>query len=309
MATLHVAPIAQRLRPSQGALVRVGGEAALAVAAFFAYFLVRGITEGSAEAAYENGRWLVSVERSLGVGFEGAVQGMISGNQVLIDLANWIYIWGHWPFILAVALFLVFRRPIDYRLVRNAVFVAGAIGLVVFAVMPVMPPRLGVLDLTDTITTHSTSYRTLQPPALVNQYAAFPSLHVGFNLLMGIALYRATRHWSLRVVAIAMPAAMAWAVVATANHYVIDVPVGVAVALLGYAVALGFQSGTGTRRMVVRAWRAGSPPAVSGEPPAARSMLPRPRYPETDTSPPRPVRSTARSAGIPRARSRISRDV
>ena len=90
--------------------------------------------------------------------------------------------------LVAVTLLVLYlhRRPIYLRL-RNAMFISGAAGLVVFATYPVAPPRL--LDggpFVDTVTTWSNSYRVLQPPSLVNKYAAVPSLHVGWNLLVGI---------------------------------------------------------------------------------------------------------------------------
>lgn len=98
-----------------------------------------------------------------------------------MDLSNWVYIYGHWPVIGITLVWLFLRAPDDYRLLRNAMFVSGAIGLVLFALFPVSPPRFGVLELVDTVTERSDSYRALQPPGLINRYAAFPSLHFGWN--------------------------------------------------------------------------------------------------------------------------------
>jgi membrane-associated phospholipid phosphatase len=95
-----------------------------------------------------------------------------------------------------------------------------------------------VLEVVDTITERSTSYRTLQPPGLINKYAALPSLHFGWNLLVGIVLWRVTRSRAIRAFAVVMPVAMAFAVVATGNHYVVDVLAGGVVALAGLAGAL-----------------------------------------------------------------------
>jgi PAP2 superfamily len=100
----------------------------------------------------------------------------------------------------------------------------------------VAPPRLFDPVFVDTVTERSYSYRVLQPPAFVNRYAAVPSLHFGWNLLVAIAWFRIGRTRAWRVAAIAMPAAMAWAVVATANHWVFDVAAGAVVALSGLAV-------------------------------------------------------------------------
>ena len=81
--------------------------------------------------------------------------------------------------------------PARFLRLRNAMMVSGAIGLIVFASYPVAPPRLRGLGLVDTVTSSSTAYRVLQPPAFVNQYAAMPSLHSGWDLLVGIAIVTA----------------------------------------------------------------------------------------------------------------------
>jgi len=115
-------------------------------------------------------------------------------------------------------------------------FISGAIGLVIFAGGAVTPPRLYAGDYMDTVTIRSVSYRLLQPPALINKYAAVPSLHFGWNLLVGVIWAKATTNPIVRAAAVAMPVAMAFAVVATANHWVADVFVGGAVATAGLLV-------------------------------------------------------------------------
>jgi membrane-associated phospholipid phosphatase len=147
---------------------------------------------------------------------------------------------------------LLFRYRRDhYYTLRNACLLTGLLGLFVFALFPVAPPRLTELPLLDTVTHGSPAYRQILPPDLVNQYAAMPSFHAGWNLAVGIVVYRATRHWALRGFAVAMPVAMAFSVVATANHFVIDVVVGVALVLLALAV----QHAASAPRAVVGALR------------------------------------------------------
>lgn len=242
MTVLRSAP----MRPSEdvhrggrhGSWPALIGQAALIVAAALAYFFVRWLTEGSLGAATRNAGRVIGAERALGIQVEDGVQDAIIGHDRLVDLANWVYVYGHWPVIGMTLVILFLRAPAEYRILRNAMFISGAIGLLVFALFPVAPPRLGLLDLADTVAERSTSYRTLQPPALVNHYAAMPSLHAGWNLLVGIAVWRATSRRWLRVLAVLSPVAMSWAVVATANHYVLDVVAGMAVALGGLAAAL-----------------------------------------------------------------------
>jgi hypothetical protein len=216
-------------------------EVGLIAAAMVAYFGIRNITVGSPEEAFVNADRIVDFERWLHIAWEDSVQAWIVGSDFLVMLTNWFYIWGHWPVILGTATVLYLYRRDSYYLLRNALFVSGAIGFFFFAVLPVAPPRLLDLGLVDTVTDQSNTYRALQPPGLTNQYAAFPSLHVGWNILVGIVLLMTTAHLALRVFAVASPLAMGFAVVATANHFVVDVVAGMLVVLVGLAVALAIE--------------------------------------------------------------------
>lgn len=213
------------------------GQCALIVLAALCYFGVRGLTQSDAAAAEENARRLLDLERAVAIDVEASLQEAIVHHDAIVTLANWVYIYGHWPVIVLTLGWLFATAPDRFRLLRNAMFISGAIGLVIFALYPVAPPRLGVLDVMDTVTERSSSYRTLQPPGLINRYAALPSLHFGWNLLVGIVLWRTTRVPLVRVFAVVMPVLMAWAVVLTANHYVVDVIAGGVVALAGLAIA------------------------------------------------------------------------
>ncbi len=212
-------------------------EVPIIAGALLAYFLVRGLTEGSEALARANAADIIHLEKHLRLHWEPSAQGLIRDRQALVSLANWIYIWGHWPVIAASALWLFFRRPATYFLLRNAFLISGAIGLVIFITYPLAPPRLADPDLIDTVTRYSRAYRVFQPPAFVNQYAAMPSLHFGWNMLIGGGLARESPITAVRVFGWAMPAAMLLAVVLTANHYVLDVMAGAAVALIGLFLA------------------------------------------------------------------------
>jgi membrane-associated phospholipid phosphatase len=117
----------------------------------------------------------------------------------------------------------------------------------------VAPPRLFDLGLVDTVTESSEAYRSLQPPALVNQYAAMPSLHAGWDLLVGLAILGAAATVGFKAVGVLMPVLMMWAVVATANHFVLDVVAGLALALIGHAVALHLERRRAHNRAAVEA--------------------------------------------------------
>jgi hypothetical protein len=209
----------------------------LVVAAVVAYFTARGLTESDPTRALKHAQAVVDFEQRHHLHDELALQKLVIGHGNVIDVLNWIYIWGHWPVIVAVLIWLLRTHPVPYQVLRNAIFISGAIGIVVFALYPVAPPRLAGIGLVDTVTAQSHAYRVLQPPAFVNQYAAIPSLHVGWDLLVGIFVFRYARRRIARMVGVLTPIAMTASVVLTANHFVIDALLGGLVALVGLAVA------------------------------------------------------------------------
>ena len=148
-----------------------------------------------------------------------------------------MYIWGHWP-LLIVGGFLLFRLgPAEYRRLRTVILVSGGLGLVVFALFPVAPPRLAPVGLLDTVTVHSGTYRTVLPPSLINEYAAMPSFHAGLEPAAGDrALPRQPASAACGRSGSLMPCAMAFSVIATANHFVLDVAAGAAVVIIALLI-------------------------------------------------------------------------
>lgn len=207
-------------------------------AGYAVYFGVRGLTEGSLADALHNAKRVVDFERALGLFIEPELQARIAGNHAIVTFFNWVYIWWHWPVIIVTAVWLFVRRPRAFYLVRNTFLISGTVGLVIFALFPVAPPRLAELDIIDTVTRYSNSYRVLQPPSFVNQYAAVPSLHLGWNLIIGLFLVRESRVLAVRIFGVVMPVAMFAAIVLTANHYIVDGFAGVALALAALWLAV-----------------------------------------------------------------------
>jgi membrane-associated phospholipid phosphatase len=216
-------------------------EVAVVLFAFFAYHSVRSVTEGSVGDALRHAQRLEDLERSIGLFVEPTLQAAIVGEQWLVDLANWVYIWGHWPFIGVAAIWLYRAQPEGYRLYRNAFLISGGIGLVIFMMFPTAPPRLANLDVVDTVVKYSNFYYILQPPQLTNQFAAFPSLHFGWNMLITIAIVSYAPASAVRSLVVLVPAAMAVSIVVTANHYIVDAIAGGVVALVGLLLASQLQ--------------------------------------------------------------------
>jgi hypothetical protein len=201
-------------------------ESAIVLTAYFVYFLIRGATEGRAAEAIARAQSLESLESKLCLLVEVRLQEALLGVRGVLEAANGIYIWWHWPVIGVAGLWLYLTRQDRYRVYRNTMLVSGAIGVVIFALFPTAPPRLADPAIIDTVVEHSQVYRVMQPPPLTNQYAAIPSLHFGWNLLIGIALFRESRVPVVRAFGLISPPLMLLATVVTGNHYVLDTIAG-----------------------------------------------------------------------------------
>lgn len=219
---------------------RVGlHEAVVVVCAFLIYFLVRGMVVDRASLAYGNARDVIDFERDLGLYHELTIQSWILGHYALVRAVNAIYFWGHMPLVIAFAVWLFVRHRHTYGLVRNAFLASGAIAVVIYALYPVAPPRLlpgeGFID---TIAVHDQlSYNAQETGAFVNPFAAVPSLHFGWSLLLGLAVAVEARHWLLRAAGIAWPVVMFFSVVMTGNHFIVDAVAGGIVSFAGLGVA------------------------------------------------------------------------
>jgi membrane-associated phospholipid phosphatase len=237
--------------------VRLLPQIAVVAAAVAVYFLVRGATHSDPAVAVENAHRIIGWERWLGIYHEPALQRDLAASGAVRTVLNWVYIWGHWPVIVAAFLILARRNPAVYYRLRNAMMLSGAIGFAFFALFPVAPPRLADLGMADTVTLTSHAYRVLQPAMFTNQFAAMPSLHAGWNLLIGLAILAAARRPLAKAVGVVLPMAMIATVVLTANHYILDVVVGVALTTTCWlVVALPWR--TYGRRLVVRLKPAGT---------------------------------------------------
>jgi membrane-associated phospholipid phosphatase len=299
-------PTPLRERVERGATVRFAlRQAAFLATAVAVYFAVRSLTSGSAPVAEHNAGLLVDLERALGVFVERDVQRIVLQVDGMAPVVNAIYIYGHWPVITAVLGWLAWRRREAFVVYRNALLISGLVGMVIVATFPVAPPRLMDLGFLDTVTLHSEAYRVLQPPSFTNQYAAMPSFHVGWDLLVGIALVReGGRRW-LRVVGTLLPLLMLVSVVVTGNHYFVDAVVGDAIVLTALWLATWHHRKRGWERLGGRATsRPGAPapgagPDGPGVRPAARRRGAGPRRAHVGRTPQPRVQEGVRRVAVP----------
>jgi hypothetical protein len=222
---------------------RTLAELAFIIPAYTAYQFVRGAVHGKAGDAFDNASELISVEQRLGIFHEATLQQLILPKAWMVDFFNYLYIWGHLPVIIAVAIWLYSRHRENYALFRNAFLISGLLALIGFSTVPLAPPRyMPEFGFTDTII-QAQSYYVLQSPKIVNQYAAMPSLHFGWDLLVAVAIGCNARSRWLLVIAGVMPFVMLGGIVLTANHYFLDAAAGAATALIGLGMAYALRRG------------------------------------------------------------------
>ncbi len=216
------------------------------------YYGVRGITQTQVDDAVNRGVDIIAIEKSLGIFWEVELQSWILPYSWLVKFLNAFYLFGHLPVIGSLAVWMYFWHRPQYLLMRNAFLLSGAIALIFFVNFPTAPPRLLPSELgfgfVDTVVEQYKQSRPLTPSWFVNEYAAFPSMHIGWNLLVGIALWLATKNVFVRGFAVLMPLAMFTDIILTGNHYIIDAIAGSAVMLVGLAIAVA------GRNLVIRSF-------------------------------------------------------
>jgi hypothetical protein len=209
--------------------------------AYFAYRLVRGAAEGDAKAAFAHARDLISLERGMHLFVEPSVQAWASGSHFVILLASWLYVNAQGPITIAALLYLYLRHNSSFYFVRNMFLIAMAIALVGYMVFPTAPPRfLPEWGFTDTVayfTPVHVANSSASMTALFNPYAAVPSMHVAFALMVGWPLARLVRSRVVRVLWVLYPFLMTFVIVVTANHFIVDAMLGALTAGVSYLAA------------------------------------------------------------------------
>lgn len=203
------------------------------LAAFLLYNVGRMLATEELGRADGNARGVLDVEGWLRLPAEASLQAWALGHETVIDLANRYYVSVHFPLTIAVLVWLYRYRRLAYTWAKRALLLATGVALVFHVLVPVTPPRLlssmGMVD-----TGHAGGMSIYQAPVLgnlSNEYAAMPSLHVGWALLLAVVLV-ATGRTRWRWLWFLHPLATLFVVVSTANHYWLDGIAGSALVLV-----------------------------------------------------------------------------
>jgi hypothetical protein len=185
--------------------------------------------------ALANGRGVLHIERVLHIDPEMTLDRWLAGHHTLGLVLSDYYDNAHFLVTLSLLVYMWWRRGDVYRPLRNSLVLVNLIGFVVFWRFPVAPPRM--LDgFTDVVATTGAfgSWHTGPLASQANQLAAMPSLHMAWAGWCTVALWRISERRWLRALAVAYPCLTAIAVLATGNHFLLDIVAG----LLVLAVAV-----------------------------------------------------------------------
>lgn len=215
----------------------LASEAALVLGLYGAYELARGLVAGNAAEAERHARELVSLERALHVFGEAGVQHAAGAVPGLIGMLGTAYLTLHLTVTVVVLLWLHQRRPAAFAFIRTTLLVASGLALIGFLLYPTAPPRLADIGIEDTVSNGAVSLNHGLVSSLYNPYAAVPSMHVGYALVVGACLVRYARSPLLRALGALYAPAILLVVVATGNHFFLDAAAGALVVGLGAAAA------------------------------------------------------------------------
>lgn len=237
-------PLASQLaRPHRGV-----AEVALLFLLYGVYELVRGFGDASLDVARSHASDIVALEQRLGLYGERGVQEFAERIPGLPALLGVAYIALHLIGTAAVLVWIYRRHRDRFPIIRTTLIVSTGLSLAIYVLYPVAPPRLAGLGFADTVTSHAKlNLSSDLLGSLYNPFAAVPSLHFGYALLVGaaVAALAGSRAW--RTAGAVYPLAMLGIIVATGNHFLFDAVAGGAVVVVGWLVARGLVEARRTR--------------------------------------------------------------
>ncbi|MFI1656204.1 phosphatase PAP2 family protein [Streptomyces sp. NPDC020472] len=221
-------------------------ELSLVAVVYAAYSGGRLLVKGDEASAVAHGLAVLRFEEGLGTDAEHPLNRLFTDVPALGVPADFAYASLHYLVTPAVLVWLFRRRPAHYRAARTWLMLSTLLGLVGFTLLPTCPPRLldAAHGFTDTMA-HFSAYGWWGGEAsaprglggLTNQYAAMPSLHVGWALWCGVMLGRYGRTPLTKALGVAYPLVTTVVVMGTANHYLLDAVAGAAVMGAGLLLA------------------------------------------------------------------------
>ncbi|MET8676407.1 phosphatase PAP2 family protein [Streptomyces sp. NPDC004647] len=219
---------------------RLWFEILLIAVSYWTYSLIRNAVPEQKSEALRNADWIWRVEEALGIAVEKTVNHAVNSAEWLIVGMNYYYATLHFIVTIGVLVWLYRRHPGRYAATRLVLFATTGVALLGYYLYPLAPPRLmphqGFID---TVLVHETwgSMASGNLAAVSNQYAAMPSMHIGWSVWCGIAIAMLARPMWAKVLGLAYPALTLVVIVATANHFWLDAVGGLMCLSFGFALS------------------------------------------------------------------------
>jgi PAP2 superfamily len=199
--------------------------------AYAAYDVARVAVHGRETVAMANAQAIINAEKVLHLYIEPSVQSLAMRLHVAVQFMDWFYANMHIPVTIIALTWIYLYRHETFGFFRNVFLTMNALGMTIFAILPVAPPRLvPTSGVVDTLFVYSNaSYRSGVLAFVTNQYAALPSLHIGYAVFLTLAVFLLTANRLARVLAAVYPVVVLLAIVITGNHYWVDAVAGIMV--------------------------------------------------------------------------------
>jgi membrane-associated phospholipid phosphatase len=216
-----------------------------------AYQLARGVADRDPAEAIRNGLAVIDLQERFGGLWELSLQGALLSSDFLMMLTSWTYWLSQFAVLGLALLFVYLRRNDAFLRFRNTILAANVIGLAGYIAFPTAPPRMfGEFGFVDVLAQFSSlNHGSAVVELASNPYAAMPSLHAADALIVGVTMALLVRRLPFKVLWLAWPAWVSFCVMATGNHFWLDIAAGAVVALL----AAGAVSATSLRTAPARA--------------------------------------------------------
>ncbi|MEU3026158.1 phosphatase PAP2 family protein [Streptomyces incarnatus] len=219
---------------------RLRFEILLIAVSYWLYSLIRNAVPEQRSEALRNADRIWRAEQALGIDVERSVNHAVNAVTWLIIGMNYYYATLHFIMTLGVLVWLYRWHPGRYAAARLALFATTGGALAGYYLFPLAPPRLmrggGFVD---TVMVHHTwgSMASGDLKHMSNQYAAMPSMHIGWSLWCGLTIFALASVPWVRVLGLLYPVATLVVIVSTANHFWLDAVGGVVCLSFGFAVA------------------------------------------------------------------------
>jgi membrane-associated phospholipid phosphatase len=211
---------------------------AIWVGFYVAYQAARGAADRGVGEAFWNGTLVIEAQNRLGMLFEPALQRFVEGSSLLVTATSFTYWLSQFAVVGMTLLWVYFRHHERFAEYRNWLIGANLVGLIGYVLMPTAPPRMfPEWGFSDTLAEHSAVNQSTVAFA-ANPFAAMPSLHAMDALIVGLVMASLCRTWPARILWLAWPAWVCFAVMGTGNHFWLDCAVGMLIALATGAVLL-----------------------------------------------------------------------